>query len=304
MRASTTAVVLAATAVICALLSAPAEATFPGENGRIAYDRNAFFWTDGGSDGEPQLDFFSHVHTMNPDGSGRRLFAGYAEEPRFSPDGGRIAYQDYLWRIWTKSTSSGQKSLLIPRLRGEFMYYPAWSPSGQRLMFSFELGDGLFLHTVGLDGTRMHRLRIGYESDWSVRNRIVFEGPERLATMAPGGGHLRRLRVGFSPRWSPDGRRIVFSRPLSRGRRAIATMRADGSYVRTLTDGPWDGSPVWSPDGKYIAYVHRNQKKAFEKIIVMRTNGKGHRTVLKVHRGPHLVDPVHRVVEDLDWQPL
>ena len=303
MRASGTAVVLAATAVICAL-SAPAGATFPGNNGRIAYVRNAFFLTEEDSDGERHLDFFSHVRTMNPDGSGRRLFAGYAEEPRFSPDGGRIAYQDYLWRIWTKSMSSGRKSLLIPRLRAEFMFYPAWSPSGQRLMVSYELADGLVLHTVGVDGTRMHRLRIGYESDWSVRNRIVFEGPERLATMAPGGGHLRRLRVGGSPRWSPDGRRIVFSGPLSRGRSGIATMHADGSHLRRLTDGPWDGSPVWSPDGNYIAYVHRNQKKAFEKLVVMRTNGKGHRTILKVHRGPRLEDSRLRVVEDLDWQPL
>jgi dipeptidyl aminopeptidase/acylaminoacyl peptidase len=305
MRAPTTGVVFAAFAAIGGLLAAPAGATFPGKNGRIAYVQNRFFWTEGGSDEGPQLDSFPHVFTVNADGSAPRRFAGYAEEPRFSPGGGLVAYQDYLWRIWIKPMSSvaGHESLLVPKLRSELMYYPAWSPSGHRLIFSYELDDGLILHTVGADGTRMHRLRLGFQSDWSIRNRIVFEGPERVATMAPGGGHLRRLRAGGSPRWSPDGRRIVFSRSLPRDRVGIAIMRADGSHPRLLTQGPWDGSAVWSPDGKYIAYVHRNREKAREKILVMRTNGKGRRTVLKVRRRSHLED-FDPVLEDLDWQPL
>ena len=121
--------------------------------------------------------------------------------------------------------------------------------------------------------------------------------------MSPGGGHLRRLRAGGGPRWSPDGRWIVFVRAMARERSGIAIMRADGSHLRTLTRGPWNGSPVWSPDGQHIAYVHRNRRKRREKIMVMRTNGKGRHAILKVQRRPQL-EHSDRVLEDLDWQPL
>ena len=86
----------AAAALICAGLSPPAEATFPGKNGRIAYAKHGFFWTEGGSDEGPHLDSFPHVWTINPDGSRPLRFAPYAEEPRFSPGGGLVAFPGYL----------------------------------------------------------------------------------------------------------------------------------------------------------------------------------------------------------------
>ena len=297
---------LAATAAVCAALSAPAEATFPGKNGRIAYAKHQFFWTEGGSDEGPQLDSLPDVWTINPDGSTPLPFAAFAEEPRFSPGGGLVAFQDYLDRIFIKpiSGSRERKWRLAPRLGADsFEFTPAWAPFRGRLIFALEGLDDVYLRTIATNGRRMHRLRVGIEPDWSITNRIVFQDDEGIATMAPGGGHLRRLRAGGSPRWSPDGRWIVFGRNLARGRSGIAIMRADGSHLRDIARGPWTGSPVWSPDGQHIAYVHRNRRKRREKIVVVRTDGKGRHAILTVQRRPQL-SYFQRVLEDLDWQPL
>jgi Tol biopolymer transport system component len=294
----------AATAAVCVALPGSADATFPGQNGRIAYTKHALYWEEGGSDEGPVLDSFPHVFTLNPDGSVPRRLVGYAEEPRFSAGGSFVAFEDYLERVFLRPTSGGRRRRLNPRLRGiDVQGDPAWSPSGQTLVFVLERSDGLYLHRIRRDGTAMHRLRAGIEPDWSIRNRIVFDGGRRIATMAPGGGRLHRLRPGGSPRWSPDGRWIVFSRALARGRSGIAIMRADGSHLRTLTRGPWDASPVWSPEGRHIAYVHRNRRKARERIVVMRTDGKRRRAILSVRRHPQLSD-LGVMLEDLDWQPL
>jgi dipeptidyl aminopeptidase/acylaminoacyl peptidase len=185
-----------------------------------------------------------------------------------------------------------------------FEFTPAWAPFRGRLIFGLEgLDDNVYLRTIATNGRRMHQLRVGIEPDWSITNRIVFEDGKGIATMAPGGGHLHRLRAGGQPRWSPDGRWIVFERDLPRDRVGIAIMRADGSKPRILARGPWDRSPVWSPEGQHIAYVHRNRRKRREKIVVMRTNGRGRHAILAVRRRPGLADS-DRVLEDLDWQPL
>lgn len=292
----------AGTAAVCVALPASADATFPGQDGRIAYVKNDVYKLGDSDEDGPVWDSFPHVFSLNPDGSARRRLAGYAQEPRFSAGGSFLAFEDYLWRVVLRPTWGGRRRLLAPRLRELEQADPAWSPSGGTLVFALERSDGLHLHTIRRDGTALHRLRRGFEPDWSIRNRIVFDGGTRIATMAPGGGRLHRLRPGGSPRWSPDGRWIVFSRPLARGRSGIAIMRADGSHLRTLTRGPWDVSPVWSPSGQHIAYVHRNRRTAREQIVVMRTHGK-RRAILTVRRHPQLSD-FEVMLEDLDWQPL
>jgi hypothetical protein len=126
MRARTSAVAavlpLAATAAVCVALSAPAEATFPGKNGRIAYAKHQFFWVEG--DEGPQLESLPDVWTINPDGSTPLPFALYAEEPRFSPGGGLVAFQDYLWR------SSSSQSPAVAGGNG------AWRPAWERTHLS------------------------------------------------------------------------------------------------------------------------------------------------------------------------
>ena len=225
-RRNALAVLVAAAAVaVCVSLAASAEA-FPSKNGRIAYVKHRFFWTEGGDKDTSSIRFRTSGRS-NPDGSGPLPFAAYGEEPRFSPGGGLVAFQDYLARIFIKPIdgSRGRKWRLAPRLGADsFEIDPAWAPFRGRLIFALDGFDNFFLQTIATNGRRMHRLRAGFEPDWSITNRIVFQGAiedAKIATMAPG-GHLRRLRAGSTPRWSPDGRWIVFTRPMARGRSGIA----------------------------------------------------------------------------------
>lgn len=69
-------VVIACAALCATLWTAPAEAAFPGQNGKIAFARDGDIWT------------------VNPDGTGRiRITTNPARDfsPRWSPDGKQIA---------------------------------------------------------------------------------------------------------------------------------------------------------------------------------------------------------------------
>jgi len=100
--ASLVAGVLLACAAALLALSEKAEATFPGKNGRIAYE---FYGGRGG------------IYTSNPGGGGEtRVTYGY--EPSYSPNGKKIAYtgwdrdgdDDRYSEIYTNTVGGGNKS--------------------------------------------------------------------------------------------------------------------------------------------------------------------------------------------------
>jgi hypothetical protein len=92
--------VLASTLLWVVLLVAPAQAAFPGANGKIAF-----------ADG-------SHVYTINPDGTGRTQLA-QGREPAWSPDGRKIAYITSNHLATMNADGSGQTDLGVgPELSG------------------------------------------------------------------------------------------------------------------------------------------------------------------------------------------
>lgn len=280
------------TGVLCGLLLASsvagapaAEATFPGENGRIVFGRpdaagNLQVWT-------ARIDMTRQRQLTTGDAS-----SGYAT---WSPRGRRIAFDSNqadsdpgddtnINDVFTmRSDGSG-----VRRVTGGDGYAgdPSWTPSGRRLVFISDEGDypaKQGVYSSRRDGSGLHRitkLPAGASSDTAPRvspggHRIVFtryfptetdRETSALYLVDPDGTHLRRLTATArlhpgDADWSPDGRSLVFEAdgPRTGSRGDIYTIRRDGTHLRNLTrnkNGKQGASdPVYSPDGKRILFV-------------------------------------------------
>jgi Tol biopolymer transport system component len=142
------------------------------------------------------------------------------------------------------------------------------------------------LYTVRPDGQEQTRVSPCDESwdcedsfpAWSPDgSRMAFTHNGEIWVMdADGSGAHTLGRRGEEPTWAPEGRRIAFAS--SQG--GIATIRADGTHLRRLTEGG-DSAPSWSVRG-VIAYTHHVPQRLRTSIITMRPGG---------HRLTHFTRP-------------
>jgi len=217
-----------------ALPAAPAEAAFPGDNGRIAFDRDS---VDVDDDGD--------IYSIKPDGTGQApIFAGPLDDdkPAYSPNGKKVAF-----------SSDGNT---------------ATNPEGDPEIYTINTdGTGLTNVTDNADAFE-------FEPNWSSTNKIVFERLDfidfssDIYTINSDGTGLTNVtnsdRDEFSPNFSPEGSKIAYasSPPGFEGENEIFTINSDGSGAPnqvTETNGQVgdpDGSnddntePAFSPDGR------------------------------------------------------
>ena len=247
---------LIAIAVLIVAGSAPgtAGATFPGENGPIAF-RTVDFETGLGNP----------LFRAQPDGTQLTQLTdlpGFFSDWR--ADGRRIAFDffdaDGNEQIATMA-ADGSDLRVITSGRG-IHEGPSWSPNGRRIVFGF--------------------------SPEPDPNAPGFE--TRLWTMRADGSDAKPLPMdqpGFdgTPRYSPNGRSIVFGRLhiMSDGYvSALFIVRAKGGNVKQLT--PWgeiDENPTWSPDSRRIIFAVGPEGS----IEVIRPDGSSRRAILPATEG-------------------
>jgi Tol biopolymer transport system component len=294
--------------VIAALLAlagaAPAEATYPGANGKLVLALRT-----GGE---------RHVYTMNPDGSELRRLTAVGQEwsPAWSADGTRIVFQrnepDPPSLFLMDADGSGESRLPTT---GASAIAPTLSPDGRTVAF-VRTAEGSAsrseLFAMNVDGTELRSLAPG-----EVRNpefspdgtRIAFER-EGLAPPDENGFRSQTFQIAVvnadgsgervlgpsaeehahNPSFSPDGARIAFATDS-----AIKVMTADGTDVVELprTGGEVYGSaPVFSPDGTQIAFAGSGPRG--RGVYFMGTDGSGVRIV-----------PLdfEDAMPNIDWQP-
>lgn len=156
-------------------------------------------------------------------------------------------------------------SLLLAGEPIKRMSFPAVSPDGQRVAFSWQ-GD---VWVVGVDGGRAERLTVHPANDstpvWSPDGKAIIFSSDRygnsdLFRMNADGSGLKRLTAISASETpysvSPDGK-WVYGQTNAFGRRDLFKVAATGGDLIRLTSHPYESKyhPSLSPDGKRVVYA-------------------------------------------------
>ena len=266
------ALMLGALAVaVAGAAAAPAQATYAGKNGPIAFQR----FTGGQEDAE--------IFSMSPSGRVHRLTTGSGASfnPDVSPNGSQLAFERRYGdgrpdAIFTVKSSGGRAAKINSGCTGQCLgdAQPAWSPDGRQILFIRALGPVVHDDAAELDLMVMNR-------DGSDQRLI-----RRFGRVVDGRGPGAEGKAEFSP----DGRTIALTLG-KEGRFGLASsavyvMNADGSDLRPITPAKLHGgNPDWSPNGKLIVFHSNNYGPSRSEIWVVKPNGKGLRRLRRLHSG-------------------
>ena len=220
--------VLLAMAVAASLLLAPAakpaQAAFPGKNGKIAF--------------QTSRDGNDEIYVMNQDGSNPQNLTkdSHADHsPAWSPDGKKIAFssrRDGGEQIFVMN-KDGSNPVNLTNDASVGDEGPSWSPDGKKIVFdSFRDGNN------GGDTT----------SEVYVMDTDPNTDDAKKLTDTP--------QDEFGPVFSPDGKKIVFD-SAREGNLEIFAMDTDGSNPTNISNSVpgADFSPDSSPNTKKIAFA-------------------------------------------------
>jgi Tol biopolymer transport system component len=246
-------VVMTALAGLSRSTLTPAEATFPGFNGKVV------FTTD--------VDGNEELYSINPDGSSlTRLTNDPATDryPAVSSDGTRIAFtsnRDGDHEIYVMNADGTGLTQLTDNTA--FETQPVWSPDGSEIAFHTTRDGNNEVYVMNSDGTGQQNVTNSpsheFDADWSPDGgTIAFgstrNGDQEIFLMDPDGADQRFLVDGNFASWSPDGSRITFEVPGHDGSDVeVGVVNADGTGQEIVTDNSaHDFGPVWSPDGRFL----------------------------------------------------
>lgn len=198
------------------------------------------------------FDLLGDVYTMPAaGGTATAILTGpaFESQPRFSPDGRRIAFssdRDGLMNVWTMDLT-GKDLRQISREREREVSNPAWTPDGQYIVArkhfrntrSLGAGEMWLYHTAGGNGLKLTDRR-----NWEQNATEPVVSPDGryvyfTEDVSPGGG--------FQYNRDPHGVIYVVQRfDRQTGRRATV-ISGNGGSLR----------PQPSPDGRSMAFVRR-----------------------------------------------
>lgn len=253
--------------------AAPAQAAFPGHNGKLVYLNTI---------NEARNEIF----TSRRDGTHPQQLThkGENDHPRWGPHGHRILYTHYTAKrgsqIWVMS-GHGHNKRRLPGQGDSNNTEAAWAPDGHRIVFTRFTPGSQDLVVYSLDTHKVTALHAGngfalipFGAAWSPDGNFIAFGainkdlpnptgdPEaELYVMQPNGEGLTQITHSAhfaedAPNWSPDSRRLVYQRNGGKTPanycEQLDTINADGTNRHRLHAGCYDRWPSWSPNGRKI----------------------------------------------------
>jgi len=221
----------------------------------IAVDEGSWMNVDVAPDGRTiAFDLLGDIYTMPIEGGTPTRIAdglAYEQQPRFSPDGSRIAFVsdrgggDNIWVMNRDGSDKRQLSKEDFRLLNQ----PSWSPDGQFIVAKKHFTTGRSLGTGEV---------------WLYH---ISGGGGVPLVKRPSERHQKELG---EPTFAPDGKGVYYTRNVSPGPIFeyaqdsntdlfhIERYDMDSGAITTVAGGPGGAvRPTPSPDGKRIAYVRR-----------------------------------------------
>jgi TolB protein len=279
-------------AVAVALLAAaaPAQATIPGTNGKIAFTSTR--------DGNKE------IYVVNADGSGETNLTNHLDDdfdPEWSPDGQRIAFTSnrdlgsfsQYPDLWIMNADGSGASRVTPV--GTGVSWAEWFPDGSRILFfaSGCRGSGGLCGVFSVNpagggfGFSDEACCFGPELTWSAYGEPIAytgqSGGRSIETVNPNGsGHgvlwsdpNQYISRPSAIDWSPDVGTILFDD--TSGLKLVGWPNGVVRDVPGTSSGDFD--PTWSPDGTRFAV------SAFpdNRIATLRTDGTERITLTDGH---------------------
>jgi imidazolonepropionase-like amidohydrolase/Tol biopolymer transport system component len=229
-----------------------------GPTQKLSFDTSEGTWmnVDVSPDGRQIVfDLLGDIYTMPVAASGAaaatRITSGPAfdMQPRFSPDGKRIAVatdRDGLWNIWTMD-ADGKNAKQVSREKRWFINSPTWSPDGAYIFArrhfvaqrSLGAGEIWMYHAAGSVGLQVTE-KNGFQKD---------AGEPAVSSDGRYLYYSKDITPGQQFEYNKDPNGTIYAivrRDLNTGRERNAVAVQGGSVA-----------PRPSPDGKSLAYVRR-----------------------------------------------
>ncbi len=249
-------------------------------------------------DGETILfDLLGDIYSMPIEGGMATRIAGgqaFEMQPRFSPDGSRVAFvsdRDGTFNIWTMDPDGSAPEQVSKETNRE-VNSPAWSPDGQYIFArkhfveqrSLGAGEIWMYHVSGGGGLQVVE-RNGWQKDLGE------------PTISPDGEHLyysRNVWPGQTFQYDKNPYQTIY---------AIRRVELATGEERTVTSRPGGSvAPRLSPDGSKLAFVRRVR---LESVLYLRDLETGEEWPLwdGLERDMQEAWAIHGVYTQYDWMP-